>query len=55
MKIAYTSHLEFRLKVRNIPHNLPRKVFEYAKEHYYDTLTGHSVAVDTVEFDGKKI
>lgn len=53
MKIIYTAHLEFRLKVRNIPHDLPRKVFERAREHYYDNLTKHYVAIHQVEFGGK--
>src|SRR3989338_1085324 len=28
MKIVYTYHLEFRLRIRKIPHDLPRKVFD---------------------------
>lgn len=53
MKIVYTSHLEFRLKIRNIPFDLPRRVFRQAKEHYYDNLTEHYVAIHQVEFGGK--
>ena len=45
--------MEFRLKTRNIPHNLPRMVFEQAEEHYYDNLTGHYVAINRVRFEGK--
>ena len=52
-KIVYTSHLEFRLKVRNIPHNLPKKIFQEAREHYYDTATGHCIAIDKCDFEGK--
>lgn len=53
MKIIYTSHLEFRLKIRNIPDDLPRKVFKQAKEHYYDRLTNHYIAIHEVEYEGK--
>ncbi|MBU4251816.1 MAG: hypothetical protein KKC39_04005 [Candidatus Omnitrophica bacterium] len=53
MKIIYTSHLEFRLKVRNIHYDLPRKVFKQAKEHYYDNLTKHYIAIHQFEFGGK--
>lgn len=53
MKIVYTAHLEFRLKIRNIPHELPRKIYQEAKEHYYDTMTGHSIAVSKDSFEGK--
>ncbi len=53
MKVLYTAHLEFRMKVREIPHDLPRKVFEESKEHYYDTHTDHCVALSTVTFKNK--
>ena len=52
-EIIYTSHLEFRLKTRNIPYDLPRSVFEQAKEHYYDNLTKHYIAIDRVRFEGR--
>jgi len=53
MKIIYTSHLTFRLKIRNIPDDLPREVFEQAKEHYYDNLTNHYIAIHQVGYGGK--
>jgi len=52
MNIIYTSHLEFRLKMRDIPHDLPRKIFQHAKEHYYDNLTRHYIAVHQVRSEG---
>ena len=52
-KIVYTSHLEFRIKVRNIPHDLPGKIFHAAREHFYDSATGHYVALHRCEFEGK--
>lgn len=53
MKIIYTPHLKFRLKVRNIPSQLPKKIFKEAKEHYYDSLTQHYVAVHKLRFINK--
>lgn len=53
MNIIYTAHLKFRLKVRNIPSSLPKKVFKEAKEHYYDNLTSHYVAIHKFEFNNK--
>jgi hypothetical protein len=50
MNIVYTEHLKFRLKVRNIPHAFPKKIFEEAKEHYYDNVTGHYIAIHKLEF-----
>ena len=53
MEIIYTSHLEFRLRVRNIPYDLPREIFGQSKEHYYDNLTRHHIAIQKMEFEGK--
>jgi hypothetical protein len=53
MDIVYTAHLRVRLKVRNIPSSLPKKILRQAKEHYYDRLTGHYVAVHKLEFNNK--
>ena len=53
MEIIYTSHLELRLNIRNIPYNIPRKIFREANEHYYDTLTKHYIALHQVRLEGK--
>ena len=53
MKIIYTPHLKFRLKVRGIPSHLPKKIFKEAKEHYYDSSTRHYVAVHKLRFNNK--
>jgi hypothetical protein len=53
MKIIYTPHLNFRLKVRGIPSHLPKKIFQEAKEHFYDALTRHYVAVHKLRFINK--
>lgn len=53
MKIIYTPHLRFRLKVRGISHQLPKKIFKEAKEHYYDNLSKHYLAVHKLRFNKK--
>jgi hypothetical protein len=53
MNVMYMVHLKFRLKMRNIPSSLPKKIFKQAKEHYYDNSTGHYVAVHKHEFNEK--
>lgn len=45
MRVRYTKHLEFRLQIRGIPRDLPRKIMEVSNEHYFDTATKHLVAV----------
>jgi len=53
MKIVYTAHLELRLRIRDIPLELPRRILKEAKDYYYDTLTKHYVAIHRLEFNGK--
>ena len=53
MEIVYTPHLEFRLKVRKIPYDLPQKIYQHSRERYYDNLSKHYIAIDRIEFKGK--
>ena len=45
MKIEYSKHMKARLELRGIAHELPKQIFEEAPERYFDTKTGHLVAV----------
>ena len=51
--LKYTKHLENRLKLRKIKHDLPRKIFVEAKDRYYDEETGHYIAVIEAELYDK--
>lgn len=53
-EIVYTLHLTFRLQLRGIPPNLPRKIYQNAKERYFDADTKKLVAVMKVAYQGKK-
>jgi len=53
-EIVYTDHLEFRLKQRNIPHELPKVVLQNAKEYYFDKMTGYYVAIANVDYKGRR-
>jgi hypothetical protein len=53
-KANYTNHLENRLKLRNINHDLPKKIYVEAKDRYYDEETGHEIAVMEVDLYNKK-
>jgi hypothetical protein len=39
--------------MRGISSPMPKKIFKEAKEHYYDNLTSHYVAVHKLEFNNK--
>ena len=53
MKVLYTDHIKNRLKLRKIEYDLPKKIFEQAKERYLDKETGHSIAIMKTVFCGK--
>jgi hypothetical protein len=44
VQIKYSKHLEHRLVLRKMEHDLPRKIFEQSDERYFDEETGYSVA-----------
>ena len=52
-KIVYSSHLILRLKLREIPYLLPKKIYQTSKEHYFDKETLKKVAVKKVRFKKK--
>lgn len=52
-KIVYGAHLKFRLKLRGIPYDLPREIYETSRKHYFDRQTFKSVAIKSVYFKDK--
>lgn len=54
MEIVYSEHLKVRLRIREIPYELPKNIFINAKEHYFDIKTDNFIAVMEVEFKNRK-
>src|SRR5262245_54498814 len=52
-RIRYSDHLQLRLNLRRIPSPLPRNVYRRAKELFYDSRTGHFVAVARARYGGR--
>lgn len=52
-RISYTSHLELRLRIREIPYDLPKKIYYDAKERYFDNATGKFIAVSLARYKSK--
>jgi hypothetical protein len=52
--IQYSRHLALRLKLRGIPHTLPRLVYQSAKRRFLDRATGLRIAVRTAPLRGKR-
>jgi len=52
-QIWYAEHLRFRLALRRIPEQLPRRIYQRAKERFFDTETRHFVTVARARYAGK--
>lgn len=52
-RIVYADHLRLRLALRQIPEQLPRRVYRRAKEQFFDTNTHHCVAIARARYAGK--
>lgn len=53
MKIILQPHLTIRLKQRKIPQNYPNKVFAQSESKYFDTSTGHFIAIKELKYNGR--
>jgi len=53
MQVKYSRHIENRLRLRRIHHDLPKMIFEESGERYFDKATGYNIAVKRVELYGK--
>ena len=45
MKVEYSKHIKYRLKLRGIEYDLPKRIFQEAEERYFDRETGYLIAV----------
>ena len=52
-EITYSQHLEFRLKLRLMPRELPRTIYQESEERYLDIVTGLNIAVGVADYQGK--
>jgi len=53
-KIIYTEHLKFRMKVRNVQNDMPKKIIMTSTEKYFDIFTKHKIAIKKVEYNDKE-
>ena len=54
MRVTYTDHLKFRLRVRRIPERMPERIYCEAKERYYNHATFRHVAVMSVIYHRRR-
>ena len=53
-EIIYTPHLRFRLERRRIRADIPREIYQDSDEKYYDTATGHKIAIGRLHYSGRE-
>lgn len=53
MKVILQPHLKIRLKQRKIPQNYPGKILAKSDTRYFDTLTGHLIAIGELQYNKK--
>jgi hypothetical protein len=46
--------LEFRLKKRGIPYDIPKRIYRDSNERYYDNIAGHKIAVSRLDYSGRE-
>lgn len=54
MEIRYSNHLLVRLKMRGIPYELPRIVYQRTRRRFYDVQSDLEIAVLLVMYLGKR-
>ena len=53
-RVEYSSHLKLKVKIRDIPSNLPKIIYKESKETYLDTETSYHIATKKVMYKNKK-
>lgn len=53
VKIILQPHLKIRLQQRKIPQNYPGKILAKPESQYFDSLTGHFIAVRRLKYNEK--
>ncbi len=52
MEIIYTEHLKLRLKLREIPFDYPKVVFESPDEVFFDLVGNRRIAIKRLKYGG---
>jgi len=50
----HTAHLKYRIEKRRISPGIPKTIYQHSDEKYYNTATGHKVAVFRLDYSGSE-
>jgi len=53
VKIKYTEHLNLRLKIRKIPMEYPKDIYEGPEQKFFDNLEGTFIAIKKLNYNKK--
>ena len=53
VQIGYSEHLKLRLKVRNIPEDYPKQIFQKPEQNFFDNSEKTSIAVKKLHYNKK--
>ena len=53
VNIVYTEHLKLRLRVRKIPYEYPKIIYENPDQKFFDELEKTSVAIKKLKYNKK--
>jgi len=51
VEIVYTNHLKLRLKIRNIPDNYPKIIYDNPEQKFFDTLEKNFIAIKKLKYN----
>jgi len=52
-EIRYSTHLNVRLKLRDIPYELPAEIYLSPTERHFDAVVEREIAIKPVKYKGK--
>ena len=53
VKVEYTDHLKLRLKVRKIPENCPKDIYENPEQKFYDNSEKTFISIKKIHYNKK--
>lgn len=53
MEIYYTNHLKLRLKIRKIPEEYPKIIYENADQKFFDNVENTNIAIKRLKYNKK--
>ena len=52
-EVVYTDHLKLRLKIRKIPEEYPKRIYENPEQKFFDNAEGNFIAIKRLEYNKK--